>query len=146
MAGSELVLAAVDVQGGAEHEAAVRGGEEGDGGGDLLRASRPADRNSRREFRLDGGRVLLADGDVDSGGVDRTRRDRVDPDVPVLQLVGPGTRERPDRGLRRRVQAEGLRPSSARMESFKITEAPSLSNASAFCTVSRVPRTLTPKI
>lgn len=40
---SDLVLAAVYVQVGAHHVAAVRGGEEGDRGSDFLRASDPAD-------------------------------------------------------------------------------------------------------
>lgn len=37
-------------------------------------------------------------------------------------------------------------PLSAAVEALRITEAPSLSSGSAFCTVKSVPRTLTPKI
>lgn len=37
-------------------------------------------------------------------------------------------------------------PSSARTEEFRITDAPSFSSGSAFCTVNDVPRTLTPKV
>src|SRR5690606_21830620 len=106
---SHLVQAAVDGQARTGDEAALLRGQEGHGGGDLLRAPQPAQRHAPAQLPPEVVGPLRVGGQPrQAGSVDRAGRDGVDPDAALLELVGPGTRERAGGGLGRRVHAERL--------------------------------------
>lgn len=99
----DLAAAAVDEDLVAGDEAGVIGGEERDCLGEFVRAAHAAHRDSRGDLvhrlRLGAERV------AEELGVNGARTDNVDPDATVLQIRGPGPRERPDGRLGGRVDA-----------------------------------------
>ena len=98
---SDLRCAAIDKQFDAGNEAAVIGCEEQGSFRNFVRPAYPPQRYGRGEARLELlGLLLILYQAIEARCVDRTRTDRIDTDLAVLEIGGPAPGERPHRGLR----------------------------------------------
>src|SRR5579872_5039220 len=113
----DLGHAAIDVELDSGNVTRLVRCEERNSFGDLIRISQPAERNVLRKvvFHLRQRVALLPS--VENWRVNMSRADGVDADAAVLQFVGPGPRERPDRRLGGAVNAD-------RREAFHVSNRP----------------------
>src|ERR1700678_3016544 len=100
---SDLSGASIHVQLGAGDKAGIVGSEEDDGLGEFFGTAQAAHDDGRSE-----GLQMVGVGErlIEKRGIDWTRADDVDSNMPVLEVRGPRTSKRTHGSLSRRVDAE----------------------------------------
>jgi len=127
--------------------AAVIGGQERHGLGDLVGSTEATERHRGGDHL----RALLAcrrGGEqlVESGCVDGTRAHRVHPDAAILQVGRPRPRERATAALVALYTLLAANPLLPTIDALRMIDAPSGIRGSAFCTVKSSPFTLMSKM